>query len=265
MVDLEKFRKENCKKNAEGRWLCSRCHAVELDDHQAALCGPCSEKVKQAHQRAQLERQRRQWEESVRGWGNKAFAVLPSWEHLQNPKLFAEKVTDRRVVAIAERWTPSKGSLLLLGPSGSGKTSAMARALIRLRAERVQELLAKPKDQQAASDLDEIARMTWTGALDIYRSLKGHRLGSGEEPEALALAAAAPITVVDDVGQEPDRIAPEIFDLVDRRYARKRPTIITSGLTEPAFVQRYGDAFFRRLTEDGVGFLIDAHPKGARG
>jgi DNA replication protein DnaC len=81
------------------------------------------------------------------------------------------------------------------------------------------------------------------------RARKIHPLGE-EEPEEVTRAMRASLLVLDDLGAEP--LDTVIFEVLDQRYSRGLPTIVTSGLTPSAIRERYGDAAWRRLSERGV-------------
>src|SRR5690606_10514355 len=134
-----------------------------------------------------------------------------------------------------------------------------AARLRRDEAERA--VLANPRDRAAQKELRRLAGLLWTTASEVVREMQGHRLGAGE-CRFVARAADASILVLDELGPESARYGGELFDIITRRYAKGLPTAVTSGLTVAEISERYGDAFIRRLAEEGIGHLIDAHPKG---
>lgn len=151
--------------------------------------------------------------------------------------------------------------MLLLGPSGVGKTSAIAMALRRYRDGLVETVLREPGNNAACESLRRFGFL-WVTASEITRAIQQHRLGSGGESPLVERAVRTPILVIDELGPEPTRYSGELFDIVDRRYSdrSKKPTIATSGLASSgAYVERYGDAMQRRLTQNGIGRLVDLY------
>lgn len=83
-------------------------------------------------------------------------------------------------------------------------------------------------------------------------------LGAGE-PEAFREWRGASVLVIDELGFESRDPEPDIFGLIDDRYARHRPTVVTSGLTRDDLIARYGFALVRRVAEEGLGALVDCY------
>lgn len=255
------------KRTASGAWLCRRCTTVELKDDQLFECASCAEVTKREHQQEQAVQRRRQWEESVRRRCVSSFANVPSWPHLGTAAAFSKVVSEKHLRAFAERWDHSKGSALLLGPSGAGKTSAAARALRRLEADAVAKILEDGASvygmppSAAEESLSALSSTLWTKAFELVEALGVY--GNELNAPLIVKAKEASILVVDELGPEPAKHIGVIFDIIDRRYERGAPTVGTSGLTKAAFLSRYGDAFFRRLTDGTVGNrLIDVHKAG---
>lgn len=255
---VERHRRDVCTPKPGGGWLC-KCGG-ELIGANDFICQACRDRF--AAERA--EQERREWEHGVRSRCYNAFQRLPDWAHTKSEASFAEVVDEKRLRQVVARWKGGT-SLLLLGPSGCGKSSTAAAALRCIETERVKARLADPRDKDAEKALSDLACTRWTTASDLGRALSQHRLGTGDEPELVSRSVAASILVIDELGPEPPRFAGEIFDIIDRRYTKKLPTVVTSGLTVPDFLARYGDAMFRRLTEKGIGFPVDLHPMRGTG
>jgi DNA replication protein DnaC len=249
---VERQRRQVCTPKPGGGWLC-KCGG-ELAGENDLICQACRDKF--AAERA--EQERKEWEHGVRSKCYNAFQRLPDWAHTKSDAAFAEVVKEKRLRQVLGRWKGGS-SLLLVGSSGTGKSSFAIRAIRGLEEELVRACLADPRNKDAAKALSDLAYTRWTTASDIGRALSQHRLGTGDEPELVSRAVAASILVIDELGPEPARFAGEIFDIIDRRYTKNLPTVVTSGLTVPDFLARYGDAMFRRLTEKGIGFLVDLH------
>jgi DNA replication protein DnaC len=144
---------------------------------------------------------------------------------------FASYPTDseaRRVVGVARRWMTSErlagANLIVVGAVGAGKTG-LAWSIVR-------ELV-----DDGASGLFVNARDLLAELRDSYRS--------GAEASLFTRAMAVPVLVLDDLGAErPTAWAVEqLARLVDARYTRLVPTVVTSNL-EP-------DALLRHLAVDG--------------
>lgn len=88
------------------------------------------------------------------------------------------------------------------------------------------------------------------------------RLGDGE-PELVERAIAAPLLLLDDVGQEPKVSTNAVKDVVFARYDADLPTWVTTGLTSQELVALYGDGFLRRIAGDGALVVKLAKVAGA--
>ncbi len=253
---LDMIRGPHCQRDPDGAWRCA-CGAL-LAECDGITCADCAAKATELDRQQARARARSERETRTRQTGERAYAAVPDWPHLHDGDAYARVVTHPGLRAIGERYTPGHGSILLLGPSGAGKTSAIARAMHRIRAERIDRVLDE-RSAEAADRLREIERYVWVTAWDIARAHGAHRYGTGDEPDLVARAARARLLVIDEMGPEPVHRVGELMDLVDRRYARGLPTVATSGLALAIWRERYGDALFRRLTETGRGSLVDAH------
>lgn len=77
------------------------------------------------------------------------------------------------------------------------------------------------------------------------------KLGDGE-PKLVEQALAAPLLLLDDVGQEPKLTPNAVKGVVFGRYDADLPTWVTTGLTSQELVAAYGDGFLRRIAGDGA-------------
>lgn len=127
-------------------------------------------------------------------------------------------------------------SAVLLGPTGCGKTTAAK--LLGLLAQRP---------------------LTWLRAFDLGQCERRHGLGDGEPPE-ITTGRKADHLVLDDVGNERD--TGPLSDVLDYRYSRGLPTIVTTGLTKTGLRDHIGAAFVRRIVEQHAGcpvLVVDCH------
>lgn len=191
---------------------------------------------------------------------------LPKWDWccVGDPK-FA-RVVDPQIQKLSKRWTPGVGSILILALSGTGKTAGTRAGLVRHGEQALTRLLGDHDGREsriaAEKSFREFCQTVWTTPSEIGWAMKEHRLGS-ERPDLVRRCVEAPILVLDELGPEPANLAGLLFDIVRERNDKGLPTIVTSGLTASEFRSRYGDAMWRRLTQDGIGNLIDLHSKGS--
>ena len=82
-----------------------------------------------------------------------------------------------------------------------------------------------------------------------------HGLGEGEPP-IVRDAVAAPLLLLDDVGQEVVAGTAAIAHVIQHRYDHAKPTLVTSGLTVEQLLSRYGAGVVRRLVETAGGALV---------
>jgi len=158
-----------------------------------------------------------------------------------------------RLYDAAMGWTPEDHSLALIGPTKAGKTTA-AGLLFR------KQVAAGAK---AGGELWYWAqRFHWAHASRLATARKRHPLGRDEAPIVLE-AMGATVLVLDDLGW--DRATGDdtaIEDVLNERYERELPTIITSGLTQKQILDRYGEAVFRKAFEGGGrGKIVEVFSK----
>jgi DNA replication protein DnaC len=119
--------------------------------------------------------------------------------------------------------------IVFTGRAGTGKTS-LAVACLR-----------QWVDERAAPAVFAHAYALATARLQ-------HPAGHGE-PEVVERAMTAPLTLLDDLGSERDSAGSAAPEVVFVRHAENRPLWVTTGLTRPQLVARYGEGIVRRLFE----------------
>lgn len=169
------------------------------------------------------------------------------WAAVGSP-LFKQRVRPK-FCAFAKTFTFDR-SAVLLGGTGTGKTSSVRAALVARAVSWEREAIAvadMPPEKHAG--LRALHGLRWHSGSEVALARKQFALGKGDA-KLVESAIHSTILVVDECGFEtPDGA---LFDIVNERYMRERPTVITTGLTVEGFKTRYGDAMWRRLTERGL-------------
>lgn len=174
------------------------------------------------------------WRERFERWR----AQMPEWAWARFSNHTWLEAVHPKVRAAVREWKPGRDGLALFGPTGTGKTSAIVA--------RLYEFSDLVTDGLRAGRRLRAPRLCWTRDIDLMNARRRHKLGQGEAPEIDA-ALDAEILVLDDIGRAD---ADLMFEVADGRYTTKKPTVITSGLTTQQVFNRFGDATFRRLTEE---------------
>lgn len=170
------------------------------------------------------ERMNREEAESLRRAANgesraEAVASLESF-----PEVIRETDRERMspsLLAVVDAWNPaSRQSLIIFGGTRTGKTRA---------AYLVAEKFAKATGRSPVFH----SMRTFSAAL-----MKGFR--DKRHDEQLDSLCRAPLLVLDDLGKEKltDRMASDLFALIDDRTANRRPTVLTTNLDGNALEAR---------------------------
>jgi len=157
------------------------------------------------------------------------------WSRLDHPN-FRERVS---LPTIPLR-PPDAMSVLLFGPSKAGKTT-LAVALLRALLE------AKVAANPFASDddVDAVARHC--------RFVPARRLGVAGtvpgNPLEIRRAMRVPVLLLDDLGKDADIKSNPVPAIIAERHDEERATWITTELTPPEILKRYGGGIARRICE----------------
>ena len=176
-------------------------------------------------------------ERDARQRSERALAIAAK-QRLIRAAIERRNIEPKLLAAVQRHQTPCA---LLLGPTGCGKTST---ALWIMAAHACH--LVRSRDLATAS--------------------RRHGLGDGYPPE-VERARARGLCVIDDVGSEGSDVA-TLQDVLDHRYGRGYPTIVTTGLTDAGLRAHLGAAHYRRIVDqhvlrpDGSEFpvlIVDCH------
>ena len=208
-----------------GTHRCTRCD-VPMPTNVWA-CPPCREKEAAALQA-----------EVIGPLRAKALASIPDvFRDLtrENPELARRCPEDARRRAFEY----AKGNVLILGPTGAGKSSLAAAMMLH------------------AIDATKYGcTCRWVSAQGVVAAMTEHEYGDGPPP-LVARALRAKLLVVDDIGSERSNGTNQgLHQIVWERYNNGLTTVYTSGFSPAKLLERYGDAFYRRLHDNGRIIVI---------
>lgn len=236
-----------------------RCAAPNCNSEPAPMgiyCEPCQAIAEQRRFKEERERAEKERRKIIAEALQRVTSSAPQWSHARigSPVYLS-------LSGLLRAWVEGfdgRESACILGPSGTGKTTAL-RAWLSAQCQRAYRAAVERGFR------DPLYRHTkgilWTTGHALASARKRHALGSGEAP-LVEQAESASLLLLDELGFEPRTEV--VFEVLDARYAAGLPTVVTSGLTAKGFADRergYGDALFRRLTDNGVGQLIDLWEK----
>jgi DNA replication protein DnaC len=156
------------------------------------------------------------------------------------PELYRASEPDRLPapqLAAALRWQVNPKGLILLGETGRGKSRVAWLLLRRILVE----------------DLPEI-KFKWFDCVGFGHEIAKHYKAEDAE-EWLELLATIPLLFMDDLGKLKltERAETELFGMIERRCANRKPMIVTTNDTGDTLASRMtdnrGPALIRRLRE----------------
>lgn len=169
-----------------------------------------------------------------------------------------DKLPLRETVALAavKAWLKSQCQarpfLILATEGGYGAGKSVAAACCLMRATRTVRTLAHPlaEDETIFEELDA-SQGLWLKAIEVKTA---SRFSQGTERPLLDRAAMVGWLVVDELREADCKGAGQerLEELLSERYARHRPTIITSNLGQKRLAQLLGGRLASRLAEGAV-------------
>jgi hypothetical protein len=222
-----------------------RCDCGAEIDPARWMCDPCRAEAEERARQKRVEEERAR----MRARAERGPTTGPAWEGARvGAPTFEQWVRPKSFRLAAVKWKP-EGNLVLLGPTGCGKSTTALALLWRLADDAVRACIEK----RSGRELDITGGALWCAAYELVRARKEHPLGRGEA-QVVEQARDASILVLDDLGNEP--LDTVIFEILDVRYQRGAPVIVTSGLDPSSIRERYGDALWRpggaRSVSDGA-------------
>jgi hypothetical protein len=172
----------------------------------------------------------------------------PQWDFARFDHPEFRRRSSRKIVGAIEKWDPLKlPTLLLAAPTGSGKSAGVLAWLWRYRDQQIAR--ARAGEENAG-----VTTFIWATGPELTVARRNASLG--DEAPLIKHALDCGMLILDELGFE--RMSEVPFELVDHRYRRQAVTVVTTGLRSVEFRARYGDAMFRRLTENGA--LVEDFP-----
>lgn len=179
---------------------------------------------------------------------------------------------DEAARAFAGRWLENYrageiASVWLSGPVGTGKTG-LAWGIVRaLTLDAIDAFYATDYDLRPDDPRGIALFLIWRDLLDELRVAFGNETAADADPNALLRRARRiPVLALDDLGSErPTRYALEqLAILVDQRYNRELPTIVTSNYAARDLAKVFGSEdkvtggrILSRLIHGGVAHVFD--------
>lgn len=183
----------------------------------------------------------------------------------------AERVelVDPRLQNTAESYDPDNESRLLCGPTALGKSMAAVCVIERALRAMIARGLRRNLTGEASYIYETIVTTSvqpilWVRAAALPSARLQAKLGTGEA-DLVHNAMQADFLVLDDLGWESKRAGADdvIGEVMQARYDAGKPSLTTTGLRYEQAIERYGEAYVRRLVEcrGNKGKVVDLWPR----
>jgi len=156
----------------------------------------------------------------------------------------------------ARRLISENESVTLSGPTGVGKTHLGLGLLCEFMAQDFDGILVKDRF------FDRTPRCPFfISAIDLLLEFKHSFNERSSELEVLVRYRDKPLLMLDDLGAEAvtDYTRATLYALLDHRYKRRLPTIVTSNLDLAGISERIDDRIASRLNEMGEVIQLQGH------
>ena len=221
--------------------------------HVWSKCPKCAEDEREAERQAAELKAR---EEKKAAWERKigASGIPERFQTRSLQSFVAESEPQRKALAIAEHYADNFDdalktgrSMLFIGRPGTGKTHLAAGIALRIMR----------RDNRTALFL--------TVMRAIRRIKDTWAKGSAEsETQAIAALVFPDLLILDEVGVQFGSEAEKLllFDVLNERYEKRKPTILISNLSQEDVTEYLGDRIIDRFREGGgklVPFTWDSY------
>ncbi|MEI9951635.1 MAG: hypothetical protein WDO74_22310 [Pseudomonadota bacterium] len=177
---------------------------------------------------------------------------MPDWPYARFSNAEFRRRASKKILSCLESYSFSESmSMLICGDTGVGKTGGVTAVLHGWLDEAKAVLKAPPSEAN------------WPSFSPSFFFLAGHELVGarrnwriGSEAPIVHEAKNTELLILDELGFEASSDLP--FEVIDHRYRKRLVTIVTSGRKPNEFRDKYGDALYRRLTEEGI--LLEDFP-----
>lgn len=176
---------------------------------------------------------------------------------------FELRAGTRTALEAAQDVASEQTSLLLSGPPGTGKTHLSVSILAAIIAAHLDSWPQAVRMVSEDSESRAIVRPRLIVRFVVIPSFLDRIRASvryAEQVDPLRELLEADLIVLDDLGRErpTDWVAERLYVLINERYNRQLPTVVTTNSTPEQLVRRGYDALVSRLAEDASFVRLEA-------